>query len=341
MPLLVFLLGFIILISACESAGDEQFDEVIHIRHKGADMPAYVHGNAEKNTFLIVLHGAGSFGLAFRDGAFTEVLEKEYVLVYWDQRAQGMSEGHYEEPEDLIGLMAEDVVALVEVLKEKYGADIKLFLMGHSWGGLLGNTVLLTGNNQSLFRGWISVDALHDVPFASRARRGLMLSIAEEQIAAGNAISEWEHLKSEVSKLDSLSDDDYAKTLQYALESMKLLTSTGVVPSYLSGEKLNRSLLDNNPLSWQVSNFFNQPVNAALETDYSLTERLHELSLPVLYLHGKYDVSVPPVLAYDAYARITSVDKTLVIFEHSIHHPQDTEADKFGEEVQGFIERNR
>src|SRR6056297_1168647 len=100
---------FLLLIASCQQEDGNRIDEVLHVRHKGADMPAYVHGNADKNVFLVVLHGAGSYGLAFRDGAFTESLEEEYVMVYWDQRGQGMSQGHYDPPGDLVGLMAEDV----------------------------------------------------------------------------------------------------------------------------------------------------------------------------------------------------------------------------------------
>ena len=330
-----------ILFSSCERADGNTIDEVIHIRHEGADMPAYVHGNSEGNTFLLVLHGAGSYGLAFRDGAFTSELEERCVVVYWDQRAQGMSQGKYEKPGDLIGLMASDVMALVAVLKEKYGEDISIFLMGHSWGGLLGNTVLLDGDNQEAFRGWIAVDALHDVPFGSRSRRGLMLSIADEQIGLGNQSADWETLKKDVMLLDSLSDDDYQPTLQYAQRTMSLLLESGVVAPSVSGEKIYRAVFDNNPVTWLVSAFFNQPVNTAIEQDYSLTSRLSGLSLPVLYLHGKYDVSVPPVLAEDAFRRISSSDKKLVVFEHSIHHPHDTEPGLFASEVINFIERNR
>jgi hypothetical protein len=42
-------------------------DETIYVRHKGADMPAYVHGNADDKVFLVAIHGAGSFGLSYRD----------------------------------------------------------------------------------------------------------------------------------------------------------------------------------------------------------------------------------------------------------------------------------
>ncbi len=108
---LAILLVTLLTITGC-SKTEFRLDEVIHIRHQGADMPAYIHGNSESEIFIVVLHGAGSFGLSFRDGAFTEDLEENYVVVHWDQRGQGMSQGRYGQTDDLVNLMAEDVIAL-------------------------------------------------------------------------------------------------------------------------------------------------------------------------------------------------------------------------------------
>ncbi|MDT8432920.1 MAG: alpha/beta fold hydrolase [Bacteroidales bacterium] len=326
--------------SGC-SKTESRLDEVIHVRHRGADMPAYVHGNAEDKVFIVVLHGAGSFGLAFRDGAIKDVLEEAYVMVYWDQRGQGMSQGRYPKPDDLVSLMADDVIALAEVLRAKYGQDIQLFLMGHSWGGALGTTALLKEDRQNLFSGWIAVDGVHDFPLAAESRRGQMLSIAQEQIALGNYTDKWQELHDGVSELDSLSSDDYYPTLAFAAKTMKLLYETGVIEHSLSSEKVYRTIIDNNPVTWMTSNLLNQPVNDALAEDYSLSDRLTEITLPVLLIYGKYDVSVPPVMGRDAYERLGSAEKELMIFEHSIHHPHDTEPDRFTDEVVRFVEKYR
>lgn len=323
------------------SKSEYRLDEVIHVRHQGADMPAYVHGNSEAKVFIVVLHGAGSFGLAFRDGAFTEVLEENYVVVYWDQRGQGMSQGRYKQPGDLVGLMATDVIALAEVLRTKYGEDIQLFLMGHSWGGALGTTALLQQDAQQLFSGWIAVAGVHDFPLAAQSRRSQIIAIAQEQIAQGNRADQWQELHDGVSKLDSLSSDDYYPTLAYAAQAMQLLHASGVIGSAISSEKLYRAVIDNNPVTWMTSNFFNQPVNVALAEDYSLSDRLPEITLPSLLIYGKYDVSVPPSVGKDAFKRLGSGEKELVLFEHSIHHPHDTEPDRFAEEVVRFIEMHR
>jgi pimeloyl-ACP methyl ester carboxylesterase len=334
---LIFCVGFIL--PGCQTKESFILSETLYVRHQGADMPAYVHGNPKAKVFVIVLHGAGSFGLAFRDGIFTSQLEKKYAMVYWDQRGQSMAQGHYSQPADVIDLMADDVVALVAVLKHKYGEDIDLFLMGHSWGGLLGTTVLLKENQQSLFKGWIGVDAAHDIPFGGRARRSLYLDMAEEQIAAGNFVEEWEAFREEIIPLDSTSEEDYQVILRKGLVAHELLLAADAVNRGGSNEKVRRTVFENNPVTWQVSAFFNQPIQEAIDREYSLSEQLGRITIPTLLLWGKYDFSVPPVLGYDALRRLGSTDKKLVIFNRSVHHPQDTEPEKFGQEVVDFIDR--
>ena len=60
----------VVLWTAFSCSKDENISELsdtIFVRHKNADMPAYIHGNGSEKTFLIILHGGpGGFGLAYR-----------------------------------------------------------------------------------------------------------------------------------------------------------------------------------------------------------------------------------------------------------------------------------
>ncbi|MEO0895631.1 MAG: alpha/beta hydrolase [Bacteroidota bacterium] len=335
--LLTFTLA--LLATSCIIINTGRISDVIYVRHKGADMPAHVHGDPAKNTFLIVLHGAGSFGLAFRDGEFSQNLEDDYVVVYFDQRGQSMAQGHYSKPEDLVDLMAEDVLALAAVLREKYGEDINLFLMGHSWGGLLSGATLL--KDQSQFAGWINVAGATDIPLATARRGSRIQIIAEEQIDLGNSIEEWTAISEEVDELDPSEESSYRPTLRLAARAIELLLRDEVIESTTTIEKLAQAILANNPITWAVSDFFNQPVSEAREMDYSLTPRLQEITLPTLMIFGRYDVSVPLQVGAVAFEEIGSDKKDVFVFEQTIHHPHDTEGSRFVQEVRRFIEENR
>lgn len=335
------VMGVAFLITGCQTTDLSQLNESFFVRHDGADMPAYVHGNGSDKVFLLVLHGAASYGLAFRDGAFTEELEERYAVVYYDQRGQSMAQGRYDKSEDVVAQMAEDVVALISVMKEKYGGDIQIFLLGHSWGGALSGAVLSKDQQQDLFAGWINVDGAHDFPFSASARRRMLLNLADEQITLGNSESAWRALQDRVTALDSTSEADYGEMLDEVRIGNQLLIQDGVVEGTISGEKLQRAIIENNPITWFVSNVFNKPFQEAREMKFSITPILPSIRIPVLIIFGKYDMSVPPTLGADAFSRIGSSDKSLFIFESSAHHPHDTEPELFADKVIEFIDRVR
>ena len=126
----VIIIAFLIVsfLSSCNKDPLKgTIDETIYVRHQGADMPAYIHGNPENKIFLLAIHGAGSFGLSFRDENFIKKIEEDYVVVYFDNRAQSMSQGNFFTTDDIIGLMAEDVEALTEVIKKNTALKSRFF----------------------------------------------------------------------------------------------------------------------------------------------------------------------------------------------------------------------
>lgn len=149
----LWILLVILDFSSCQKQDLSDLVDVLHVRRNNADMPAYIYGNATEKIFLIILHGGpGGSGLEYRIGQYKEDLEEKYAVVYWDQRGQGMSQGNFDQSDITIAEIVEDVEALAITLRHKYGQDIQLFLMGHSWGGTLGSAVLTTENYQDIFR---------------------------------------------------------------------------------------------------------------------------------------------------------------------------------------------
>jgi pimeloyl-ACP methyl ester carboxylesterase len=73
----------------------------------------------------------------------------------------------------------------------------------------------------------------------------------------------------------------------------------------------------------------------------AMTGRLDEITVPSLFLWGKYDFVVPPALGESAFSLVSSQDKELVVFERSGHSPMDTEPEGFVVAVEGFVERNK
>jgi predicted alpha/beta-fold hydrolase len=134
---LLFFLMIAGLLSSCEkellTEGDYFF-----LRSEGADMPVWVRGNKNAQVFILVLHGGpGSYVSEYIGMPSFNSLEKEYTVVYWDQRASGDSQGNAK-PESLTReQFVQDLDKLVALIRNKYNQPT-LFLLGHSWGGALG-----------------------------------------------------------------------------------------------------------------------------------------------------------------------------------------------------------
>jgi len=125
------ILSVLLVLNVFSCSKDEELADLsdsFFVRHKKADMPAYIYGNGSEKVFLITLHGGpGGVGLGFRGDAFAKI-EKACAVVYFDQRGSGMSQGSYSENELNIDIMADDVFALVKTIRHKYGNDSRFFI---------------------------------------------------------------------------------------------------------------------------------------------------------------------------------------------------------------------
>lgn len=336
------ILTFFVILTVFSCAKEENtnnLDETLFVRHKDADMPAYIHGNASENIFLIMLHGGpGGIGLSYRGPAF-DTIENEFAVVYFDQRGSGMAQGSYSKDGINIDIMAEDVLALVKVIKHKYGDDARFFLMGHSWGGTLGPAALL--KDQSDFLGWINVDGSHNTKGLYAAYLSNFRRVAAEQIELENDVTYW----NEVIEIVNSVGVQYSKQDMYTLnaeafESEYTLEQTDVINGNVESDYntiLNYNLLT---LFWNMLNTQSILDDGLFET-IDFTERLSEITIPSTVLWGSHDMVVPINFAEEAFDNLGSSDKSLLFFQKSGHSPMFSEPDLFAQEVITFINEHK
>lgn len=332
-----------LLLISCQPPLTGELHETIYVRRAGADLPLYVHGNREQEVYLLILHGAGSFGLAFRQGPFRE-LEQDYVMVYHDQRSQGESQGQRTTVVPLVEEMAADVAAAVATLQERYGANIRIFLLGHSWGGALGSAYLLRPEAQANLGGWINVAGAHDFPLVAAERLPLLRQIAATQIGSGLQPEAWEAILVDIDNLALLNLTEeayYQEVLALAASGQSLLRENGNIPGGLAAGQGVQLIVANNPLTWFVNNATVQPFQTARQQDFSVTPRLAEITLPSLLIFGEYDLSVSPAVGRQYLLGLGSTDKALHILSNAGHHPFDHQPDSFRVLLEDFILTHR
>lgn len=336
-------LGFIALaciLASCNVPADisEDARETITIRNLGADIPAYVYGNTASKTFIIIVHGGpGGNGLEYR-GYYSKELEKNYAVVYTDQRGQGSSHGHYGKADVTIDNMVSDLEVLFRSLKARYGEDVSLFMMGHSWGGTLGTAYMIKDDLQYLLNGWIEVDGAHDIPMLNRAAIAMYIEYANREIAASRNVDRWQEILDFASAVDTtveIPDSIGGRINQYGHEAEGLLDE--VVSSDLSSVDASATFGQNILTSTISGSFTSGQLNDEVEVT-SLTSQMDKIEIPSLFLWGRHDFVVPPRLAATGYQAISSTEKKLVYFEKSGHSPMDNEPEKFIKEVESFVE---
>lgn len=345
------LIGFIILlsiviISACNKDVElsEAMKETFYLRNGGSDMPVFVRGNGLSKKFIILLHGGpGDTSTDYMNENFSIQLQNDYAFAFWDQRQQGNSHGHLK-PEDIsLAQIVEDTYYLVKTLKYRYGDEIEIYLMGHSWGGTVGTAFLQTNDYQNEVAGFIEISGGYDFPEINKNTIAMMQHYGQIEIDKGNKVNEWEEILEYANSLnpESLTKDEMLELNSYAgkIERERLIEEIYTIPSN-NGFKEEEKATENSVISTTmnaVSIFFKLDLIDELIT-ISLTENLHKITVPTLLIWGKYDFKVPSILGETAYENIGSSQKTLNIYEHSGHNSMKFDADRFVNDVRVFID---
>lgn len=332
---------FIMLaLASCTKKNTETFER-FYFRTDGADLAVQVDGNRDSKVFIILLHGGPGGGSAnYNTGYYSEKLEESYAMVYMDQRGNGASQGNFS-PEDLtLEQNSKDIYALSLFLKQKYGSDISLFLMGHSWGGITSAHALIYTQIQNEINGWIEVDGAHDFVRKDIESVKMFSLIGNQQVQAGKNLDFWNPLLTEISAIDT-SNISFDEQLFLNINAHKAQRKIDEIATNApTGNSEEFTTLNSPDISIAV--YMNkQSVNGPLNQDSQknpLTDRLNEITVPCQFLWGKYDFVVPQALGVSAHNLVSTPNKELIIFNHSGHSPMLNEPVLFVQKVSEFIE---
>ncbi|GAB5539055.1 MAG: hypothetical protein Salg2KO_11580 [Salibacteraceae bacterium] len=327
-----------LVLFGCQKTAPEALNETIYVERNGAKMPVYVRGNITSNKMIIVVHGGpGGNGLEYRSGVYSNMLEAEFAVAYWDQRGQGMSQGNYGIDAVSIDEMVDDLRAVVLTMKNAYNSDLQVFLLGHSWGGTLTSAFLVKDDNQSLCSGWIEADGAHDIPLLNIEAIKMFQTVGEEQIALGNSVDSWTEILDWAKGVDtnSIGIETGGEINSKAYEAEDLLFNDGILAS---GEFSVPDLFSpTNLLTSTISGNFTSGILTPEVEIAAYTDSLDQVVIPCLFLWGQYDFVVPPALGISALNKVSSTEKRLIIYGKSGHSPMSNEGPIFAQDIIDFI----
>jgi pimeloyl-ACP methyl ester carboxylesterase len=289
------------------------------VRIGGIDQWLFVRGQNTRNPVLLILHGGpGAASIGFAREFYRE-MEKDFVVVNWDQRYAGKSlsaatPGSSIEPETFVS----DAYEVVLFLKKKYGVS-KIYLGGHSWGGYI--AAIVAHRYPSDFHAYIGIGPVVNGEESVRTSYALI----KERIA-----TESPNMQERL----SLTLEEYLKNRRYWLNRFKVGMFHGShsqdEDSYLGG------VMFASP-EYSLFDIVTYPVGLALSAMHlrqyffkmSLFEQAPSIDVPVYFATGRHDGYNPPEILRRYMKVLKSPRTKLFVFEDCAHAPHFEEPESF------------
>lgn len=264
---------------------------------------------AGERTPLLLLHG-GPGGRSCGFSVLTDLAKVRPVIMY-DQLGSGRSE----RPADPALWRTERFVEELDAVRENLGLR-RVHLLGHSWGGALAVEYLLTKKPSGV------VSAILSSPLISTSR----------WVADANRLRRMlpDTVQATLERCETVdsADDDGCKAAVDAFNE-QFVRGAKTLPDLAAcdGSKGNEAIYRQ---MWGVAEF---TATGSLR-DFDRTDRLGELTLPVLFLAGRRDEAVPDTVE-EFHRRVPG--SKMVVFESSAHSSYRTETSRYVQVVNDFL----
>ncbi len=104
----------------------------------GLEQTLLLRGQDATQPVLLYLHGGPGAAMLPVAPYYSKRLEEHFVVVHWDQRGAGASCKGVDWNTVTLEQIVSDTIELSEILSRREGAGGKIFLLGHSWGSVIG-----------------------------------------------------------------------------------------------------------------------------------------------------------------------------------------------------------
>ncbi len=299
-------------------------NEKIYVEINGIKQGMFLQIENLENPVLLFLHGGpGSPEFAFT-AKYPTGLEKIFTVCWWEQRGSGISYNPRITKEEMtIEQMISDTIAVAHYLRKRFSKE-KIYVMGHSWGTLLG--VLTVQQVPQLFHAYIGIGQVAKQLESERLAYTFML---QEFRKTNN--------KKMLRKLERFPVDKGCEVsipyLGVRSDGMMKL-GIGIMHNCTSMMEFVMTLLGyqrytlKEKLNFLRGSSFSLKClwDFVLQTD--LFTQVPELRVPVYIFQGKYDYQVSYVIAKEYATVVNAPVKGFYTFEHSAHSPCFEEPEK-------------
>jgi proline iminopeptidase len=293
--------------------------ETLEVDLGGAKQVINVRGADRDNPILVFVHGGPASVEMPIAWSFQRPWEDFFTVVQWDQRGAGRSY-LLNDPKALAPTLKldryrDDAIELIEYLRKRYGQR-KVFLMGHSWGSVVGLSV--AAKRPDLLYAYIGMGQVID--FRENERLGLDWTIDQAR-RDGNATA--------VAELEAIRPYpgpgalDLAKTMIQRKWNVRYGALAAGRPDgdfYFHAGRLSPEYTTADRKAWDDGSEFTMAQLWPQLADISLKD-LDRVDTPVILFMGRHDYTTPAPIADAWLDRLHAPKKQMVWFENSAHLP--------------------
>lgn len=300
----------------------------------GVEQGMIIKGRDQQNPVLLFLHGGPGNPEYVLAKEASVGLEDSFTVCWWEQRGSGMSYSSSIPAETVtLDQMVSDTVEVANYLRERFGRD-KIYLMGHSWGTLLG--VETVSQHPELFEAYIGIGQVSDQLESEKLGYAHMLAVAQ---ADGDQEAVDKLLQHRLDGLESI-------TPEYLMLRSDIMNQQGNGVYHIPRSKLSLLLPIFQANEYTLSDKYGYamgslfslktPANDSIYTT-DLRKTITALDVPVYIFHGVYDRQVSYDLARDYFELLQAPGKRFYTFDNSAHSPFLEEPQKFMEIIKADV----
>ena len=300
-----------------------EIDLLEGIMLNGVKQWVYIRSKNKENPVLLFLHGGPGFPGIAAAQAYQSGLENKFTVVQWDQRGAGKSYSPTIPKESMnVNQFISDLYELVKYLNNTLNCK-KVYLMGHSWGAMLG--ILAVKKHPELFHCFIGIGQSVNQKLASEARLPFLLEEAKKcgdleaiqkiEESKGWGFFEYEYSVKFGGAFYGKSDTNQLGNVFWGINTLYTDIEKQSIPNGL--EFSEESLWD------EISTI-------------NLMETACQVNIPVLFLSGKHDKLCPTEVVTKYYEALEAPAKKILYFEKSAHFPFLEENEYFCKIINGI-----
>ncbi|WP_395824332.1 alpha/beta fold hydrolase [Archangium minus] len=293
-------------------------EELLELPIGGTKQWISVRGRDRRNPVLLMIHGGPASPEMPTSWAFQAGWEDYFTVVQWDQRGSGKSYTANDPamiaPTLSLERITQDAAEVVQALRKRYGKE-KIFVLGHSWGSLVG--LGLAHKHPGWLHAYVGMGQVINGQESERTGYAITLRAAE---AARNdeAIRELKSIAPYPEKDGTLPLEKIGLERKWSVRLGGLSHRRDNLGYYLNQAELSPDYSDEDVAAIDKGAELSVPRLLPDLGKFNYTNVL-DFRCPILMFAGRHDFTTPSELTAAWLQKVRAPKKKLIWFENSGH----------------------